>query len=83
MKLFPLFDGSALLLAFEEWLTPDGHPIWHQGISPNIVVSLPPGTAGLATDVEKTMTGRKLRDSQDSQLLRALDLVTQSPTNEQ
>ncbi len=33
---FRLADGSALLLAVEEWLTPDGHSFWHKGISPEI-----------------------------------------------
>jgi carboxyl-terminal processing protease len=39
---FPLSDGSALLLAVEEWLTPAGHVIWHKGISPDLSVTLPP-----------------------------------------
>ena len=30
---FPLPDGSALLLATEEWLTPAGRTIWHKGSS--------------------------------------------------
>ncbi|MGA8178942.1 MAG: S41 family peptidase, partial [Desulfobacterales bacterium] len=33
LENFPLSDGSALLLAVREWLTPDGHTIWHKGIS--------------------------------------------------
>ena len=39
---FPLADGSALLLAVEEWLTPDQHSFWHKGIAPDIRVTLPP-----------------------------------------
>jgi len=42
LQTFSLSDGSALMLAFEQWLTPAGHVIWHQGISPDIVVPLPP-----------------------------------------
>jgi carboxyl-terminal processing protease len=38
---FSLSDGSALLLATEEWLTPDGHTIWHKGIAPDVTVALP------------------------------------------
>jgi carboxyl-terminal processing protease len=42
LKSFPLSDGSALMLAIEEWLTPNGRVIWHQGITPDVVVSLTP-----------------------------------------
>jgi carboxyl-terminal processing protease len=34
LQTFPLSDGSALMLAIEEWFTPDGHVIWHHGIYP-------------------------------------------------
>ena len=32
---FPLIGGSALMLAIQEWLTPDGHSFWHRGNSPS------------------------------------------------
>ncbi len=35
---FPLSDGSALRVGTVEWLTPDGRQIWHQGITPDVVV---------------------------------------------
>jgi len=35
LETFSLSDGSAMMLAIEEWLTPAGHVIWHQGISPD------------------------------------------------
>ena len=38
LQEFPLSDGSALLLAVEEWLTPQGHTIWHRGIAPDVKV---------------------------------------------
>jgi carboxyl-terminal processing protease len=41
LRPFPLSDGSAVLLAVAEWLTPDGRQIWHQGIKPDIEVTLP------------------------------------------
>jgi carboxyl-terminal processing protease len=40
LQEFPLSDGSALLLATEEWLRPNGRAIWHKGITPNMEVSL-------------------------------------------
>ncbi len=77
LQTFPLSDGSALMLAIEEWLTPDGHVIWHHGITPDIVVSLPSEATLLSPRTEKELTGRELRESGDAQLLRALDLLRQ------
>ena len=75
---FSLSDGSALLLATEEWLTPNGRTIWHKGISPNDVVSLPPTVAPLFPEAEQGMTSAQLQNSEDKQLLKALELLTQS-----
>jgi carboxyl-terminal processing protease len=72
---FKLPDGSALLLAVEEWLTPSGHVIWHKGITPNIVIPLAAGVAPLFPDTEHGMTLEQLRDSGDTQLLKAMDLL--------
>jgi carboxyl-terminal processing protease len=78
---FPLSDGSALLLATEEWLTPGGRLIWHQGISPDVAVSLSTDTTPLFPRAETGMTRAQLNASGDEQLLRALGLLTQ-PTDE-
>ncbi len=77
LQTFSLSDGSALMLAIEEWLTPDGHVIWHHGITPDVVVSLPPEATPLALATEREMTPEKLKESGDVQLLRALDLLRQ------
>jgi carboxyl-terminal processing protease len=76
LKPFTLSDGSALLLAVEEWLTPAGQVIWHKGISPDVLVPLPPEVPPLFPEAEKGMTITGLRQSHDEQLLRALDLLT-------
>jgi carboxyl-terminal processing protease len=76
LEEFPLSDGSALLLAVQEWLTPDGHTIWHKGITPNSSIALPEGVAPVFPLDELDMTPRQLRQSRDDQLLRALDLLT-------
>jgi carboxyl-terminal processing protease len=76
LEKFPLSDGSALLLAVDEWLTPDGHTIWHKGITPNVAVTLPEGATLLLPVEERGMTPEQLRESKDSQLLEALALVT-------
>ncbi len=71
----PLSDGSALLLAVMEWLTPSGRTIWHKGIRPDIAVSLPGDASPLVPGAEKSLTLAQLRADKDLQLLRALDLL--------
>jgi carboxyl-terminal processing protease len=78
LNQFNLSDGSALLLATEEWLTPDGRVIWHQGIVPDVQVSLPQGTSPLLPQAEAGMTEDQVQNSGDAQLLRALQLLEQS-----
>jgi carboxyl-terminal processing protease len=77
LEPFSLSDGSALLLATEEWLTPAGRVIWHQGISPDLFVSLPSDVNPLIPEKGKAMTAENLRASGDAQFLRALDLLLQ------
>jgi carboxyl-terminal processing protease len=76
LQTYPLSDGSALMLAVQEWLTPSGHTLWHQGISPDVVVPLPPEVIPLIPVTEKGLTAKELGQSQDVQLLRALDLLS-------
>lgn len=73
---FPLSDGSALLLAVEEWLTPNGETIWHKGITPDRVVPMTDGGSPLTPLEERGMTAQQLRQSKDRQLLEAMDLLT-------
>jgi carboxyl-terminal processing protease len=77
LETFSLSDGSALMLAIEEWLTPAGKVIWHHGISPDVIVNLPPEATPLLPVTEGELTAEELRQSQDVQLLRALDLLLQ------
>jgi len=72
---FRLSDGSALLLATEEWLTPSGRVIWHQGITPDTVISLPTGTMPLFPVAEQDVTPDQLKATEDNQLLQALDIL--------
>jgi carboxyl-terminal processing protease len=74
---FPLSGGAALLLAVDEWLTPDGHSFWHKGISPEIEVSLPQDVQQLLPAAMAGMTPDDLKSTDDKQLLRALDVVNQ------
>lgn len=75
LNQFPLPGGSAMLLAVDEWLTPDGQSFWHKGISPDIQVSLPQDAQLLVPAAMAGMTPDELKSSDDQQLLRALDVV--------
>jgi len=72
LSTFHLSDGSAILLGTEQWLTPDGRQIWHNGITPDVEVALPSGAVPLTPEQETNMTADQLQKSQDAQLLRAL-----------
>ena len=71
---FPLSDGSALVLAIQEWLTPSGKTIWHTGLTPDIVVSLAAGVTPLFPDAEKGLSQTQLQSSGDQQLLDAMGM---------
>jgi len=75
LREFPLSDGSVLLLAIQEWLTPNGRTIWHRGIEPDVEVELAPGVGPLLPLAERDMTPDALAASGDTQLLRALELL--------
>ena len=70
---FPLSDGSALLLAVEEWLTPDGHVIWHKGVTPDAAIALPPEAIPTFPETERGMTAEQFRTAGDAQLVRAVE----------
>lgn len=75
LNQFGLSDGSALLLATQEWLTPAGRVIWHKGISPDVQVSLPANTAPLVPSTVQTMNWQQLQTGGDAQLLKGLELL--------
>jgi carboxyl-terminal processing protease len=75
LKPFALSDGSAVLLAVTEWLTPTGRQIWHQGISPDLEVTLPDGAAPLLPGEEVGLDAAALASSQDKQLVKAIEVL--------
>jgi carboxyl-terminal processing protease len=77
---FNLPDGSALLLAVQEWLTPKGRVIWHHGITPDDQVSLPANAHPLLPEAERSMTPDQVKASDDQQLLHALELLNSATT---
>ncbi len=72
---FKLSDGSALLLAVDQWLTPKGRQIWHKGIEPDIEVPLPQGAYRLLPESERKLTADELAKSKDAQLLKAIEVL--------
>jgi carboxyl-terminal processing protease len=73
---FQLSDGSALLLAVQEWLTPNKVSFWHRGIEPDVKIRVSP-EALLRPASERDMTPEQLRTSSDVQLLKAIELLNQ------
>jgi carboxyl-terminal processing protease len=78
LREFALSDGSALLLAVQEWLTPSGKIIWHKGIVPDIAVELPADRPPVCPEEERHMSFAQLQARRDAQLLYALELLSAS-----
>ncbi len=79
LRPFDLDDGSLLLLGTSQWLTAKGRLIRKQGIEPDVIVELPAGADLIGpTDLED-LTVAELLDSEDKQLLKALELLDALP----
>ena len=76
LEKFALSDGSALLLAVQEWLTPKGKTIWHRGILPDRTIPLPAEVIPLVPRIGKKITSLELKESKDVQLQAALELLS-------
>ena len=75
---FVLSDGSAQRIGTVEWLTPDGRRIWHEGITPDVTVELADDAFPLSPAEVADLTADELAASDDTQLLRAIELVKAS-----
>jgi len=73
---FKLSDGSEVLLATEEWLTPNGRVIWHKGITPDVTVSLATSVTPLTPEAEHSLTAAQLQNSGDAQLIKAIEQLS-------
>jgi len=73
---FVLSDGSALRVGTVEWLTPDGRRIWHEGITPDVVVERASDVAPIDPEAVGKMTPAQVAALADAQLARGLTLVT-------
>jgi carboxyl-terminal processing protease len=77
LQPFELSNGGAMLLAVWEWLTPNGRRIWHEGIQPDVQVTMPAGARIVLPDTVGALTESDLAKSSDKQLLKALELLKQ------
>jgi carboxyl-terminal processing protease len=80
---FPLSDGSAVTIGTERWLTPKGHAIWREGLTPDETVALAQGVNFLVPDDFATLGSGGIGASSDTQLqaaLRSLDVAERSAT---
>jgi carboxyl-terminal processing protease len=76
LSTYRLLDGSALLLGTAQWLTPDGQSIWKQGITPDVVVSLPAGTQPIApTTLSFPSSNAQVLTNSDAVLVRGVQLL--------
>jgi carboxyl-terminal processing protease len=75
LQPYRLSDGSELLLAVAQWLTPNGREIWHKGITPDVAVAMPAGANVVWPNESGRMTAAELARCDDKQLLKALELL--------
>jgi carboxyl-terminal processing protease len=83
LQPFVLDDGSGLMLGTSQWLTADGRLIRKQGIDPDITVELPMTADLLQPREVEGMTVADLLESEDVQLLKALELLGALPVEVQ
>ena len=69
---YPLADGSAVTIGTERWLTPKGHAIWREGLTPDQTVALAQGVNFLLPDDFSTLGSGGIAGSSDTQLQAAL-----------
>jgi carboxyl-terminal processing protease len=81
LEPFTLSDGSGLMLGTSQWLTADGRLIRKQGIEPDVEVELSIGTDLLFPRDLEELTVEELLESEDGQLLKALELLNALPEN--
>jgi len=72
VNTYALADGSALTIGTERWLTPRGHAIWREGLTPDEVVELPEGAALVFPDDFATLGPGGVAGTGDAQLKAAL-----------
>ncbi len=81
LEPFTLSDSSGLLLGTSQWLTANGRLIRKHGIEPDIEIEMDLGTEMLFPSDLKELTVEELLESEDTQVLKALELLNALPEN--
>jgi carboxyl-terminal processing protease len=79
LEPFPLDDGSLLMLGTSQWLTAEGRLIRKNGIKPDVTVEIPIEAEIISPERAKMMTVEELLESEDLQVLKALELLGAMP----
>ena len=72
---FALSPGASPGFCESGWGSPSGQVIWHKGIQPDVVVTLPEDAKILLPEEEDKLTAEELSKSSDKQLLKGLELL--------
>ena len=84
LSTYRLLDGSALLLGTAEWLTPDGQSLWKRGVTPDVAITAPNGSAVLLPHtLDFPTTPAQLAGGNDPVLARGMQLVQEAQGNSQ
>ncbi|HEX5416035.1 MAG TPA: S41 family peptidase [Chloroflexota bacterium] len=75
LQEYALSDGSSILLGVREWLTPNGHFIRPNGITPDKVVAEPASSLTLVPAEERSMTVAEFQKDDDRQLEQAIAML--------
>ena len=72
---FNLNDGSAVRIAVERWLTPDGDLIFAKGITPTVEVALPADATTLEPQELAALTPEQVPTMEDTQMLAGIQIL--------
>ena len=72
---YTLTDGSAVRIAVERWLTPDGELIFGEGIEPTLELGMPATGRALEPQEVAQIPPENVSTMEDVQLLEALNLL--------
>jgi carboxyl-terminal processing protease len=75
LQMFRLSDGSELLVAVGEWLTPQGQTIWHKGITPDTPIAMGKDLDLLVPAQLKDMSRDAFLGSPDLQLVKSVQML--------
>jgi carboxyl-terminal processing protease len=77
LRGYNLNEGAQVRIGTTQWLTPSGEVVRGKGIQPDELVDLPEMAYPLSPTTTGELTPEELLESNDTQLLRALEILTQ------